>query len=317
MWLYLTLFLSIIILLISIVAIIRLKLYQPKGQYGFKGVIFSVLVGILFISSWVLISTPVVSPDLVNWPTRNTARPTPTTVTSYEIQTVEVIVALQPLEPGSQFVEGSIGRRPWPAASVPPDVIGDEIETIGTVAKKFIAQGQIIDRSMLMPISLLEFFPAPVIAEGIAYVGRNDGILYALDTQTGQELWRFHAARPMFSTPTVTRGKVYFSDDDGTLYALEAQTGQEIWRITSPNHRYILEPATPVVIRDIVFFENRSDGFFYAIDAQTGQEIWRRQASIARVADGKVYFMTRDGAVATTVDMETGQPVDLQSGQQD
>lgn len=68
-----------------------------------------------------------------------------------EVPTTEVIVALQPIPRGAQFVEGSIGRRPWPAESVPPDVIQDEIETIGMVAKTEIVQGQIIVRSMLAP----------------------------------------------------------------------------------------------------------------------------------------------------------------------
>jgi Flp pilus assembly protein CpaB len=66
-----------------------------------------------------------------------------------EIPTVQVIVALQPIPRGAQFVEGAIGRRPWPSPNVPPDYIQDEIETIGKVAKMEILQGQIIQRGML------------------------------------------------------------------------------------------------------------------------------------------------------------------------
>jgi Flp pilus assembly protein CpaB len=81
--------------------------------------------------------------------------PTPTPAVEQpgdqEVPTTEVIVALQPIPRGAQFVEGSIGRRPWPAESVPPDVIQDEIETIGMVAKTEVVQGQIIVRTMLAP----------------------------------------------------------------------------------------------------------------------------------------------------------------------
>ena len=67
-----------------------------------------------------------------------------------EIPTTQVIVALQPIARGSEFVAGSIGRRDWPANNVPPDTIADEAETIGKVAKTEIVQGQVLVRSMLV-----------------------------------------------------------------------------------------------------------------------------------------------------------------------
>ena len=66
-----------------------------------------------------------------------------------EIPTTEVIVALQPIPRGAEFVQGSIGRRAWPRDNVPPEAIADEAETIGKVAKTEIVQGQVIVRSML------------------------------------------------------------------------------------------------------------------------------------------------------------------------
>ncbi len=68
------------------------------------------------------------------------------------IPTTQVIVALQPIGRGSEFVAGSIGRRDWPANNVPPDIIADEAETIGKVAKTDIVQGQVIVRSMLVDV---------------------------------------------------------------------------------------------------------------------------------------------------------------------
>jgi hypothetical protein len=85
------------------------------------------------------------------------SEPTPTPAPIWpehqEIPSSEVIVALQPIPRGGQFVEGSIGRRSWPADNVPPDIIQDEIETIGMVAKTEIIQGQIVVRSMLAPMA--------------------------------------------------------------------------------------------------------------------------------------------------------------------
>ncbi len=71
------------------------------------------------------------------------------------IPTQDVIVALQPIARGAPFVAGSIGRRPWPkipGTELPPDIIADEVETIGKVAKTEIVQGQLIVRSMLSDV---------------------------------------------------------------------------------------------------------------------------------------------------------------------
>jgi pilus assembly protein CpaB len=82
--------------------------------------------------------------------------PTPTPLPPEEvgIPTTQVIVALQPIARGTEFVAGSIGRRDWPANNVPPDTIADEAETIGKVAKTDIVQGQVIVRSMLVDVGI-------------------------------------------------------------------------------------------------------------------------------------------------------------------
>jgi Flp pilus assembly protein CpaB len=67
-----------------------------------------------------------------------------------DIPMVQVIMALQPIARGAPFVAGSIGRRDWPAnAELPPEIIQDEVETIGKIAKMDIVQGQLILRDML------------------------------------------------------------------------------------------------------------------------------------------------------------------------
>jgi Flp pilus assembly protein CpaB len=58
-------------------------------------------------------------------------------------------VALQPIPRGGDFVEGTLGLRDWPSTNVPPDVIGDQSETIGRVAAVDVVQGQPILRTML------------------------------------------------------------------------------------------------------------------------------------------------------------------------
>jgi pilus assembly protein CpaB len=100
-----------------------------------------------------------------------------------EIPTTQVIVALQPIARGSEFVAGSIGRRDWPANNVPPDTIADEAETIGKVAKTEIVQGQVLVRSMLVDrgVSGEASLNVPTGRVAVAYpFTRQSSVAYAI-----------------------------------------------------------------------------------------------------------------------------------------
>lgn len=99
------------------------------------------------------------------------------------IPTTQVIVALQPIPRGSEFVAGSIGRRDWPANNVPPDIVADEAETIGKVAKTEIVQGQVIVRSMLVDkgVSGEASLNVPPGRVAVAYpMNRQTSVAYAI-----------------------------------------------------------------------------------------------------------------------------------------
>jgi hypothetical protein len=47
---------------------------------------------------------------------------------------------------------------------------------------------------------------SPAVANGIVYVGSNDGSLYALSTATGKKLWSYPTGGPIMSAPAVSSG---------------------------------------------------------------------------------------------------------------
>jgi len=73
---------------------------------------------------------------------------------------------------------------------------------------------------------------SPAVADGVVYIGATGGYLYAVDTKTGQELWKVRTAPALVtvdpvrfdggvvSSPTVVDGVVYFGSLDGKLYAV-------------------------------------------------------------------------------------------------
>ena len=67
----------------------------------------------------------------------------------------------------------------------------------------------------------MQRWSSPSVAEGIAYMGGGASRkLYAVDVQTGEELWSFETEDTVYSTPVVADGVVYVGSLDGYLYAL-------------------------------------------------------------------------------------------------
>jgi outer membrane protein assembly factor BamB len=142
---------------------------------------------------------------------------------------------------------------------------------------------------------------ASVIGDRV-YVVRNaanspGGKLYALDRNTGQQLWSFppDALTGDFSstTPAVANGIVYFGVNRfGTVvFAVDATTGQEVWHHNGPLANIVSSP-TVVDGRVYVAF---TDGTIRALDAISGQVIWSVQEdqgaySSPAVADGRLYI---------------------------
>jgi hypothetical protein len=289
----------------------------PAGKSGRRRltrIITVVLATYSFVVSVVLVGVIIFR--------RSDFSPTPVAVESQGlIPTQKVWVALQPISRGSGFAEGSLGIRDWPTTNIPPDVIADVSETIGTVAASNIAPGQAIQRSRLMVHTAWEMSASPTISDNVAYFGRNDGALYAVDTQTGERIWhlfpRFDPEKGTpaswaISTPAVEDKVVYFvAGGTDILHAVNTQTGLEEWRFESTESVATMNPAPPTVADDVVYFGSNGDRSLYAVDVEAGTEKWHLEiggtvASAPVVANGVVYFVSSDRHFYA-VDAETGQ----------
>jgi hypothetical protein len=115
-------------------------------------------------------------------------------------------------------------------------------------------------------ITLKGKLTAPVAAGGKVFVARPDAhTIYALDMESGQQLWRFTANGRIDSPPTIYKGLVLFGSADGHVYCLRATDGQLVWRfLAAPTDQRIgsfgqIESTWPVhgsvlVTRDVVYF---------------------------------------------------------------
>ena len=76
----------------------------------------------------------------------------------------------------------------------------------------------------------------PVVMQKTMFVAssRNDSVT-AIDTDTGEEKWRFFADGPIRFAPVAANDKVYVGADDGRLYCLNAANGSQMWTFRAPN----------------------------------------------------------------------------------
>ena len=148
----------------------------------------------------------------------------------------------------------------------------------------------------------------PVVSNGIMYGTLSWSMVFAVDAQTGKELWRFDPklGRQNFplgpdGTPDPTKprtgpspccgavnrgvvvynGKIYVGTLDGRLIALDAKTGKIDWQVhtTDPDSDYTITGA-PRIAGDKVIIGNGGGeyalrGYVTAYDAETGRQAWR------------------------------------------
>ena len=160
-------------------------------------------------------------------------------------------------------------------------------------------------------------FASPTVVDGIVYAGSYDGIEFAVDAATGNELWRFQAEGSIYSSPAVVDGILYFGDDAGYLYALAATDGELLWQFVE-GQRYdrIISSATAVVV-GIVYVVNvprreEEPNLLLAFDAQTGVELWRINGPTVgllrgtpAVSGGVIYVLSTVGSLYA-IDAATG-----------
>jgi outer membrane protein assembly factor BamB len=164
---------------------------------------------------------------------------------------------------------------------------------------------------------------SPAVANGVIYLGSDDGHLYAIeppfDTQARRRptIWKFKTGARIASSAAVADGVVYVASWDKHLYAVDIKTQQEKWKFKTGGAvgGSLAAVADGVVYVSIDDGPNSSvshaDSQLYAVDAKTGQEKWRFKTgdkirSSPAVADGVVYVGSNDSHLYA-VDAKSGR----------
>lgn len=147
---------------------------------------------------------------------------------------------------------------------------------------------------------LMEF--PPVLAKGVLFVVRNDGVAVALSAKSGNVKWQRRLGSLNASSPGYDRGRLYVATLSRHITSLDAKTGKIRWRKKLPSR----SESSPIVVNNRVFFGSE-DGTVYGLDASTGRKAWTYKSGGAvkgalAFADGKLYFGDYGGSV-TALDL--------------
>jgi PQQ-dependent dehydrogenase (methanol/ethanol family) len=130
----------------------------------------------------------------------------------------------------------------------------------------------------------------PLVVDGTMYTSGPPGQVFALDAETGLEIWRYERRQKVvnpYQTNPFNRGvavlenRVFWGTLDASVVALDARTGRVLWetQVADTMKGYTITEA-PLAIEGKVIVgvaggEFGIRGFIDAYDAVTGKRLWR------------------------------------------
>lgn len=168
------------------------------------------------------------------------------------------------------------------------------------------------DGSLIWRVTVAgEVLSNPVVSDGLVLVNTGNGMLQALDRQTGDIKWTVNLEMPALSlrvesSPVVAHGAAIVGSSNGRINAILLNQGQFIWqqRIAQPGGATEISRlsdigATPVISDDVVY-AIAYNGSLAALDLRSGQIIWRRDfGSVTNfvIENRVIYLVDRDDRV--------------------
>ena len=131
----------------------------------------------------------------------------------------------------------------------------------------------------------------PLVYDGIMYVTGSYSRMYAIDVETGEEIWQYDARLPEGILPccdVINRGaaiygdNIYFGTLDARIVALDLKTGDVKWRDKIADYKAGYSyTAAPLIVDGLIITGNSGGEFgivgeVQARDAETGDIVWTR-----------------------------------------
>lgn len=159
-------------------------------------------------------------------------------------------------------------------------------------------------------------------ADGIVYLGTENGDLVALEAATGAIKWHQSIRAEVLSDPAVGGGMVYITGATGEVLALDQATGEPLWRNTTETPSLSLRgTASPTYAQGGVFV-GTAGGKLIVLVSENGQPAWETRLAIPtgttelhRLVDvdtqpiisGRVVYAVAYNGALVSIDAASGQ----------
>lgn len=160
---------------------------------------------------------------------------------------------------------------------------------------------------------------APVINNGIVYVGSLDSSLYALNLATGKIQWKLPTAGAIRSSVCIFENRLFLLSSDGMLYQMDKDSGRFYGAFQTmngfmgdPQHDYAdYFNSTPVIVDSTIYFGSGEN--IYAVSITDGYLRWTYKTgnlvhSTPAITKGVLYAGSFDGNLYA-IDIKTGSLV--------
>ena len=150
----------------------------------------------------------------------------------------------------------------------------------------------------------LRFAGAPGFGEGTLVLTTLDGIVLALNPDSGTERWRATVSSEVIAAPAVGRGLAVVRSNDGRLFAFGTTDGARRWVYDRALPSLTLRGNSPPLIVDSAVFAGYDDGNVVALRIESGAPVWEQPVAIGegrtdldRMVDVDGEMVFRDGQV--------------------
>jgi len=145
----------------------------------------------------------------------------------------------------------------------------------------------------------------PAYSSGSLYAADYNGLLMAIDADSGRKQWEIKTKLPFTGGPGISDKLLLMGTQDGEVFAFDASTGTQLWSATVTS-----EVLAPPAEADGLVIVRCIDGRVFGLDADTGQRIWIYDHSVPLLTlRGNAPLLLRAGVVF--VGYDGGQVVAL------
>jgi outer membrane protein assembly factor BamB len=118
-----------------------------------------------------------------------------------------------------------------------------------------------------------DFFSSPCVVKDMIIIGATNKNLLAIDSINGNPIWTFETLGEIWSSPSFNGDSLFVGSDDGFLYCLDLD-GKPNWK-TKLNGK--IRSSSPCLSEDNLIFIGTQNGSVYCLDQSDGIVRWDKQ----------------------------------------